>query len=220
MIKVCQKKNCYEPSISRGKYCEQHRTNKAKIKPTNNILNHEEKKEEIIPVNINNYDEDINIALKLSLETLNNERQYMKNINQEKINEDRELRREQEYEFNEAMRMDKEKYEKKTRRIEEIEIKRIIIKENEPIESEKYFNIKIKLPNITLTRKFKFNAILKDIRDYLDVYFEDNNINIKIYNLVINQSPLRKLLIEDNNILIESLKLSNSFILFLENLGA
>ena len=144
----------------------------------------------------------------------------MKNINQEKINEDRELRREQEYEFNEAMRMDKEKYEKKTRRIEEIEIKRIIIKENEPIESEKYFNIKIKLPNITLRRKFKFNANLKDIRDYLDVYFEDNNINIKTYNLVINQSPLRKLLIEDNNILIESLKLSNSFILFLENLDA
>ena len=212
MIKVCQKKNCYEPSISRGKYCEQHRTNKAKIKPNNNILNHEEKKEELIPVNINNYDEDINIALKLSLETLNNERQYMKNINQEKINEDRELRREQEYEFNEAMRMDKENHE--------IEIKRIIIKENEPIESEKYFNIKIKLPNITLRRKFKFNANLKDIRDYLDVYFEDNNINIKTYNLVINQSPLRKLLIEDNNILIESLKLSNSFILFLENLDA
>ena len=54
MIKVCQKKNCYEPAISRGKYCVQHRTNKPKIKRNNNILNQEEKKEELIPLNINN----------------------------------------------------------------------------------------------------------------------------------------------------------------------
>lgn len=216
MIKVCQKKNCYEPSISRGKYCEQHRTNKAKIKPNNNILNHEEKKEEeeLEPVHINTYDEDINLALKLSLEISYNEKQG------EKIKEDRELRMEQDYEFNEAVKIDKEKNNKKRIRIEEIENKRINVKENEPIESEKYFNIKIKLSNITLTKKFKINSKLKDIRDYLDVYFEDNNININNYNLVINKTPLRRLLIDDNNILIESLKLSNSFILFLENLDA
>ena len=200
MIKVCQKKNCYEPAISRGKYCVQHRTNKPKIKRNNNILNQEEKKEELIPVNINNnYDEDINLALKLSLDTLNNEREQV--INKEKIKEDRELRIEQEYEFNEAMRMDKENYDKKRRRIDDIENKRINLNKSEPLEDEKYFNIKI-------------------IRDYLDVYFEDNNININNYNLVINQSPIRKLLIYDNDITIESLKLSNSFILFLENLDA
>ena len=127
---------------------------------------------------------------------------------------------EQDYEFNEAVKIDKEKNNKKRIRIEEIENKRINVKENEPIESEKYFNIKIKLSNITLTKKFKINSKLKDIRDYLDVYFEDNNININNYNLVINQSPIRKLLIYDNDITIESLKLSNSFILFLENLDA
>jgi hypothetical protein len=214
MLKVCQKKNCYDKAIHRGKYCENHRTNKPKIKPNNNILIEEEKKEELLPYNINNYDEDINLALKLSLETLNNERENIK------IKEDRELRIEQEYEFNEAMRMDKEKIENKRRLIEEIENKRINIKKNEPEDSEEYFNIKIKLSNITLIRKFKFSSKIKDIRDYLDVYFEDNNINITNYNLVINQSPIRKLLIDDNNITISSLKLSHSFILFLENLDA
>ena len=219
MIKVCQKKNCYEPAISRGKYCVQHRTNKPKIKRNNNILNQEEKKEELIPVNINNnYDEYINLELKLSLYKLNNEREQV--INKEKIKEDRELRIEQEYEFNEAMRMDKENYDKKRRRIDDIENKRINLNKSEPLEDEKYFNIKIKLSNLTLMRKFKYNSSIKNIRDYLDVYFEDNNININNYNLVINQSPIRKLLIYDNDITIESLKLSNSFILFLENLDA
>ena len=218
MLKVCQKKNCYDTAIHRGKYCENHRTNKSKIKPNNNILIEEEKKEELLPYNINNYDEDINLALKLSLETLNDEREH--NINNKKIKEDRELRIEQEYEFNEAMRMDKEKIENKRRLIEDIEIKRINIQKNEPGDSDEYFNIKIKLSNTTLIRKFKVNSNIKDIRDYLDVYFQDNNINIRNYNLVINQSPIRKLLIDDNDISISSLKLSHSFILFLENLDS
>lgn len=213
MIKVCQKKNCYDPAIHRGKYCENHRTNKPKIKPINNIPIGEE---ELQPHNITSYDEDLNIALKLSLETLNNEKGHIK-----KIKEDRELRIEQEYEFNEAMRMDKENIENKRKIIEEIENKRINIKKNEvEDDSEEYFNIKIKLSNTTLIRKFKFNSKIRDIRDYLDVYFKDNNINIRNYNLVVNQSPIRKLLIDDSNITISSLKLSHSFILFLENLDA
>jgi hypothetical protein len=218
MLKVCQKKNCYNASIHRGKYCENHRTNKSKIKPINNILIEEEKKEELLPYNINNYNEDINLALKLSLETLKDERDHI--INNKKIKEDRELRIEQEYEFNEAMRMDKEKIENKRRLIEEIEIKRINTEKNETGDSDEYFNIKIKLSNTSLIRKFKVNSNIKDIRDYLDVYFQDNNINIRNYNLVINQSPIRKLLIDDNDISISSLKLSHSFILFLENLDS
>ena len=59
MIKICKKKDCNNTAITRGKYCNMHRTNKAK----NNILvSREETKY--------NDDEDIEIALKLSLETL------------------------------------------------------------------------------------------------------------------------------------------------------
>ena len=84
MLKVCFKKNCNDPAIARGKYCENHRTNKPKIKPIigNNIL----MGEEIIPIIENNYEEDINLALKLSLETLNIEKKHVK----EKFEEDRQ----------------------------------------------------------------------------------------------------------------------------------
>jgi hypothetical protein len=83
-----------------------------------------------------------------------------------------------------------------------------------------YFNIKIKLSNQTLIKKFSNKCKIKDIRDYLDVYFDDNKINIKNYNLVINQSPIIKLSISDNNLNISALNLPNNFILFLENLDA
>ena len=215
MLKVCFKKNCNDPASARGKYCENHRTNKPKIKPIigNNIL----MGEEIIPIIENNYEEDINLALKLSLETLNIEKKHVK----EKFEEDRQLRIDQEYEFNETMKLDIERLEKDNKRAEEIENKRLNSIKSEPTDDkEEYFNIKIKLSNRSLIRKFKYHSKIKDIRDYLDVYFEDNKINIKNYNLVINQSSLRKLLIIDNNLTISSLKLSNNFILFLENLDA
>ena len=77
MIKICKKKDCNNTAIARGKYCNIHRTNKAK----NNIpILREETKQE---TKYNN-DEDIELALKLSLETLKIEKTN-------KIEEDRKL---------------------------------------------------------------------------------------------------------------------------------
>jgi hypothetical protein len=195
MIKQCQKEDCYEPAIRRGKYCELHRTGKIK-----------QKKDEAK----SNYEEDINLAMKLSLQMLDKER----------IEEERKLKIDQDNEYLDTVRIDMERIEKEKKRVEDIESKRLNTLKNETLIGLCYFNIKIKLPFQTLLKKFNDKCKLKDIRDYLDVYFEDNKINIKNYNLVINQNPIRRLSIENNNLDISSLNLGSNFILFLENLDA
>lgn len=201
MIKICKKKDCNNTAITRGKYCNIHRTNKVK----NNIpVLREETK-------YNNVDEDIEIALKLSLETLKIEKTN-------KIEEDRKLKIDQESAFDETVKLDIERMNRKKLEIEELENKRINISKNNPTEKENYFNIKIKLPsNKALIKKFKEESYVNDIRDYLDVYFFDNNINIKNYILLINALEKKKL---ENSDLISSLNMSNNFMIFLEDLDS
>ena len=113
-------------------------------------------------------------------------------------------------------RLLKEKFE-----LEEIEIKRSNVVKNNITEKENYFSIKIKLPNnLTLLKKFKEDSIIKDIQDYLDVYFFDNKIKIKNYFLVINNLTKIKLSKDDKDTLLSSLNMSNNFIMFLENLDS
>ena len=204
MIKICKKKDCNNTAIARGKYCNIHRTNKVK----NNIpVLMEETKQE---TKYNN-DEDIELALKLSLETLKIEK-----IN--KIEEDRKLKIDQESAFNETVKLDIERMNRKKVEVEELENKRINISKNNPTEKENYFNIKIKLPsNKALIKKFKEESYVRDIRDYLDVYFFDNNINIKNYILLINALEKKTL---ENSDLISSLNMSNNFMIFLEDLDS
>jgi hypothetical protein len=200
MIKICKKKDCNNTAIARGKYCNIHRTNKAK----NNIpILREETKY--------NNDEDIELALKLSLETLKMEKTN-------KIEEDRKLKVDQESAFNETVKLDIERMNRKKLELEELENKRINISKNNPTEKENYFNIKIKLPsNKALIKKFKEESYVNDIRDYLDVYFFDNNINIKNYILLINALEKKKL---ENSDLISSLNMSNNFMIFLEDIDS
>ena len=206
MNKICKKNNCTNNAIPRGKYCEIHRTNKITKVRVNSIIVEEEKKDIY-----ETYDNDMELAIKNSLKT----------IKKTQIDEDRKLRLEQEIEYQEAMLLDtarllKEKYE-----FEELENKRINILKNTPIEKENYFNIKIKLPNnLTILHKFKEDSSIKNIRDYLDVYFFDNKIKIKNYILVVNKLEKIKLSYEDKDTLISSLNMSNNFILFLENLDS
>jgi len=199
MIKICKKKDCGNTAISRGKYCDLHRTNKVK----NNIpILREEMKAE---TKYNYIDNDIDIALKLSLESL-------------KFEENRKLKIEQENEYNETVKLDLERIKNEKLKIEEIENKRVNINKNNPIEKEVYFNIKIKLPtNISLIKKFKDHSFVRDIREYLDVYFFDNNIKIKNYILLINAVEKKKL---ENDMLISSLNMSNNFIIYLEDLDS
>lgn len=212
MLKVCQKENCEEPAIKRGKYCVIHRTNKIKSRTISVPVNEERN------TFINNYDKDIELAMKMSLDELNIE----KNIYNKKLEDDRQLKLEQEEEYNNIMRLDIQRVRKEKERIEEIENKRVNVIKNDPLDTDKYFNIKFKLPNKDVIKKFKLNSKMVNIRDFLDVYFEDNKMSILNYNLVINQTPIRKIGINDNNMsissLISSLNLSNNFILFLEQL--
>ena len=150
--------------------------------------------------------------MKLSLEELNIE----KNINNKKLEDDRNLKLEQEEEYNNIMRMDIERIHKEKERIEIIENKRVNVIKNVPLDTDKFFNIKIKLPNKDIIKKFKLTSKIADIRDFLDVYFEDNKMTILKYDLVINQTPIRKISINDSDMLISSLNLSSNFILFLE----
>jgi hypothetical protein len=199
MIKICKKKDCDNTAIPRGKYCDIHRTNKVK----NNIPNLREE------TKYNYIEDDIDIALKLSLESLKTEEKN-------KIEENRKLKVDQENEYNETVKLDLERIKNEKLKLEEIENKRVNISNNNPTDKELYFNIKIKLPtNISLIKKFKEHSFIKDIRDYLDVYFFDNNIKIKNYILLINAGEKKKL---ENDIPISSLNMSNNFIIYLEDL--
>ena len=202
MNKECGKEDCYELSIRRGKYCELHKTNSKKKK-------------------INSYEQDIEDALRLSL-----------HIDKKKIAEDRQIMLEQEREYNETLLLDKKKFENERLlkeqqienerlRIDELKIKRLKVVDSEPSNNDtEYFTIKIKLPRQTLIRKFKSTSTVKDIREYLDIYFEDNKINIQNYNLVLNQSPIRKLSVNDIGVAVSTLSSYNNFLLFVDNLDA
>ena len=70
-----------------------------------------------------------------------------------------------------------------------------------------------------LLRRFKKYSKINDIRDYLEVYFYDNNISIINYNLVLNYPTIKF----ENTKDVNDLKLINSIytkntILYIENL--
>jgi hypothetical protein len=209
-MKVCQKDNCNELSIRRGKYCEMHRTKK--------IPNREVTLSPIRTQESKTYEDDIEIALELSRKIYEDEKKKQKE-------EDRFLKEQQEKEYYETLKIDEKILKQKEKDIEdeidkernkkiEFEIKKNRVILNMPSEEdENIYNIKIKLSNTTLIRKFKKNCTIEDIRDFLYVYNDKTNE----YNLVLN-SPFKKFTKEDVGIKIESLNLPKNFILFVENL--
>jgi len=208
MNKICKKNNCANEAIPRGKYCDLHKTTKT-TRPSERLRTNSLPIEE----NKDTYDRDLELALKNSLEGLK--------IKKNQFDEDRKLRLEQDKEYQEALRLDTERLLKEKYELEEIELKRVNTLQNNPTEKENYFNIKIKIPNnLTLLKKFKEESSVKDIQDYLDVYFFDNKIKIKNYLLVVNNLTKVKLDSKDKDILLSSLNMSNNFIMFLENLDS
>ena len=198
MIRLCQKRYCENESIPRGKYCNLHRTNK--------------KKQTIIQIkNENNY--------------LQEEDNNKKEINK-KIEEDRLIIKQQKDEYIETERIDRENMDKiQFLKVIE-ESKKLFIKEKreslekEPEKEKDVYSFKIKLPNgKMLLRRFKKYSKINDIRDYLEVYFYDNNISIINYNLVLNYPTIKF----ENTKDVNDLKLINSIytkntILYIENL--
>lgn len=200
MKKICQKNNCNK-LISKGKYCQDHNIRICKICTYNNNIN----------------------ATECSMCLYNfNENKDIKNMKLKKFEEDRILKKEQEDEYNITALNDSIKNEEK-------EIMEAIIKSNnfifeekkkkilEEPNSEDVYNIKIKLPNnISLKRKFSKEANFEDIRNYLDIYFVENNIKIIDYYLVTN-FPKIKYTIEDNNKKLKDTNLEKNIVLYIQN---
>jgi hypothetical protein len=205
MIRVCNKRDCGNEPIPRGKYCELHRTSK-KRKDTiiRNIEEHN--------FYTNNYFE---------------EEKRDKEEKNKKLEEDRLIIKQQEEEYIETERLDKEKMENNEflKVIQESkdyfikEKRESILKEPDMTEEEIYF-FKIKLPNgKSILRRFLKESKLQNIRDYLDIYFYDNNIKIESYNIVLD---FPKIIFTDtidtNNLKLKDVINSKNIILYIENL--
>ena len=206
MIRSCQKRDCENESIPRGKYCELHRTNKKR----NNIRNF---KENEINFYTNNYFED--------------EEKKEKDEKNKLIEEDRLIRKQQEEEFIETQKLDKENMEKISflKAIEEskksfIEEKRKSLLKEPDIKEDGVYSFKIKLSNgKPILRRFSKDSKIQDIRDYLELYFYDNNISIESYNLVLNYPKIQFSNTKDHNDLnIKDAIYSKNIILYIENL--
>lgn len=205
MIRLCQKKDCENESIPRGKYCELHRTNKKRRDVVIRNTNEEQK--------FFSYFEE--------------EEKIIKEQKNKKIEEDRIIRKEQEAEYKETERLDIEKMEN-IRFLKAIEeSKKNFIKEkkefllNEPdIKEEGVYYFKIKLSTgKAILRRFSNDSKIQDIRDYLEVYFYDNNISIENYNLVLNYPKIEFGNTEDeNNLKLKNVIEQKNIIIYIRNL--
>ena len=209
-MKTCLKNDCLELAITRGKYCEKHRSKNKNHKKKSRTNEEFETNRSISPETFNclMYDYDDS-----------------KQILYDKIIKDRELKMEQETEYEKTLLEDQQKLimiesEKEFQKILEMS-RQLSIEEkrkNILLDSEDdYFNIKFKLPNGESKKKFSRYAKINDIRNYIDIYFIDNNIRIENYNLVM-QYPLKKITKDDNDSEIQKITNEKSFILFIQNL--
>jgi len=166
-MRFCQKINCNNEAISRGKYCELHR------------------------------------SLKRNNQFLIEQAQKLKNEQENYLEEERKLKNEQEIEFNNVMEQDRKRFEDlEYENILKLSVEQFYIdKKNnlevEPTEGE-FYTIKIKTPSgKILSRNFNIDSKIKSIRDFLDVYFNENNIDIHNYDIVFNFPVIRVSILDD-----------------------
>ncbi len=210
-MKICSKDNCYKESIPRGKYCKEHCTVKKKL---DKLIKELEKEK------INKEEEKIN-------------KEEEKNYNENEIKkmndlfEERKLKADQDEEYQMTLLADRERINKQN---EENELKEILelskksfIEEkrikilNEP-ETE-YYTIQFKLPSgSNIKRKFSRNCKFVDLRNYLDIYFYDNHLDIINYDLIV--FPKITFTIENNNDSIESCNFPKNLTFFIYNLDS
>ncbi len=209
-MKICSKDNCYKESIPRGKYCREHCTVKKKL--------------EKLVKEINKYE----ISDKIDKDEIREKKEDKNEI--QKINdlfEERKLKAEQDEEYQISLLADRERINKQN---EENELKEILelskksfIEEkrikilNEP-ETE-YYTIQFKLPSgSNIKRKFSRNCKFVDLRNYLDIYFYDNHLDIINYDLIV--FPKITFTIENNNDSIESCNFPKNLTFFIYNLDS
>jgi len=200
MSKICQKINCNREVITRGKYCEEHKT----------------KTKKPIQVRIREFEEEENRI------QINREKEILE---KEKIDEDRYIRQIQQEDYEQAMKMDSE-------RLDKIEFENILTesKKNYYIElrnrfdseilDNSFLSIRIQLPNGSkINKKFNNKTTLNILRNYIELYFYENNIDIKNYDLIYNV-PDNMFVLEDNDSCITEIIDEKCFALYLHNLEA
>jgi hypothetical protein len=135
---------------------------------------------------------------------------------------DRLLREEQEMEFREA----------EFRDIEQMELKKILelscqnyyedlkhlVEKDTVIDIDNCLNIKIQLPNGgKIIKKFNTSSTVKNIKNFIELYIHENNIDIKNYILSLN-FPKIQLESSFDEQEIQSISKSANFVLYLQDL--
>ena len=202
MQRLCQKPYCELPSIPRGKYCEIHRIKKK---------------------NKRNIDLEQNFNTLRIREEIDIERKLLEK--QKILEEERIIRQEQEEAYKNALEADR-------KRLEETEYENILkLSKDKYFEDlknklltrdigEEYYNIKIQFPaGLHINNKFSIDSIINDIREYIDLYIYENNINIINYDLILNY-PYKKFTTDDRDLQIKKISNVKNFILYLSNLDA
>lgn len=226
-MRICQKNNCNAISIPRGKYCEDHRTNKKKI--TGGV---EEYKSTLQHSSFEERQTDISLLQEIRLKR-QKERAIEDEFKNLQIEEDRLLKQDQDLEFQETMKKDIERI--KHRENEECEKQRI--KEDEELQEAIFqseienkrsliskepdnngYNIKFNIPKTQcIIHNFPEYSSFRNVFDFLDVYFYDNKIPIVNYNLVVN-FPKKIYSSSDFELLLCDEKLSKNTLFFLQDL--
>lgn len=175
-MRKCMKQHCELPAITRGKYCEYHRTQRRrtnegveerKINPfEENRVRVEERKINTFEEEMSPYREDLSAERKIINEQ-NNEFEIA-------MAEDR--RKNEQKEYDEILKLSRDTYFKEKK----------FNLQKEPTDEDCY-NIKIRLPSGKhLDKKFIIDVRCQDILDFLDVYFYEENIEIGKYCLMTN----------------------------------
>ena len=169
-MKQCQKINCFNDAIPRGKFCEVHRSKR------------------VIKRNI----EDDRLRIE------KNEHEMMMNLESErllKMEQDIEYKNTMEQD---RLRLEKNEYENILKMsLEQFQIDKKNTLQNEPVNGD-FYSIKIKIPTgIILNRNFSLDSKIKDIRTYLDVYFYENKLDIHNYDIIFNIPFFRVTIIDE-----------------------
>lgn len=217
-MKFCKRDNCDEIAIPRGKYCEKHKTGN-RNRNRNNLSNINPRLYSNVNIqsNIDHFQEEFERKEKIRIEKIRIENE-----------ENRKIIQEQEIEYQKTVLMDQERIRLKE---EDDELQKILQiseltfndekRKKIPVEPEdNYFLIQFNIPNgKKIKRKFSKTSSVQDLKNYLDIYFIDTNLEIKNYNLCYYSSANCKQIIDciSNNEILENIFNSKNFALFIIN---
>ena len=200
-MKVCQKINCFEPVIKRGKYCVAHCTVKRLRQP-------EISEDEVL----RQLQDEIRNSRQLEEEQRRNEE-----LRREQYQTDRLLREEQEIEFEETRLRDmeritiesenelkilKEKLDKEL----ELRDKRLRVQCLENREDEKYYKIKFVFPNnqgLSIISNFCKDSYFSNLFDFIDVFLNDVSISMGEYTIISYPNKSFEKVIDDDRKLVD-----------------